>query len=59
VCADLLSYEEWVLRLCACRRLKEDNKEDEELVDVAPHWGEPHISCVVVSLCIIVVMLLM
>jgi hypothetical protein len=33
------------------RRLKEDNKEDEELVDVAPHWGEPRISCVVIALC--------
>jgi hypothetical protein len=47
------------LWLCACRILKEDNKEREELVGVAPHWGEPCISCVVVSLCIIVVMLLM
>ena len=26
---------------------------------VSPHWGEPRISCVVVSLCIVVVMLLM
>jgi hypothetical protein len=26
------------LRLCACNRLTEDNKE-EELVDVAPGWG--------------------
>ena len=34
------------------RRLTEDNKEDEELMDVAQHWGEPHISCVMVSLCI-------
>jgi hypothetical protein len=34
------------------RRLKKDNKEDEELVDVAPHWGEPRISCVMVALCI-------
>jgi hypothetical protein len=24
--------------------LKETNKEEEELVDVAPHWGEPRIS---------------
>ena len=47
------------LWLCVCRRLKEDNKEREELVDVAPHWGEPRISCVVVALCVIVVMLLM
>jgi hypothetical protein len=28
------------------RRLKETNKEEDELVDVAPHWGEPHISYV-------------
>ena len=41
------------------RSLKDDNRREEELVDVAPHWGEPCISCVVVALCIIVVMLLM
>jgi hypothetical protein len=52
VCADLLSYAELVLWLCA---LKEDNKEDEELVDVAPCWGEPHISFVMV-LCSILFM---
>jgi hypothetical protein len=40
-------------------RLEEPNKEEEELVDVAPHWGEPRISCVVVSLCDMVDMLLM
>jgi hypothetical protein len=34
--ADLLSYVELALWLCA---LKEDNKEEEELVDVAPRWG--------------------
>ena len=28
------------------RILKKTNKEEEELVDVAPHWGEPHISYV-------------
>jgi hypothetical protein len=33
------------------RRLKEDNKEEEELVDVAPHRGEPRTSCVVIALC--------
>ena len=27
------------------RRLKETNKEEEELVDISPHWGEPRISC--------------
>jgi hypothetical protein len=37
----------------------ETNKEEEELVDVAPHWGEPCISCVVVALCDVVDMLLM
>jgi hypothetical protein len=41
------------------RRLTEGNKEEEELVDIAPHWGEPRISCVVFSFCIMVVMLLM
>jgi hypothetical protein len=33
---DILSYAEFDLWLCA---LKEDNKEDEELVDVARCWG--------------------
>jgi hypothetical protein len=37
------------------RRLTKDNKEDEELVGVAPHWGEIRISCVMVSFCIMVV----
>jgi hypothetical protein len=37
--------------------LEEANKE-EELVDVAPHWGEPRISCVDV-LCAIVFMVFM
>ena len=47
------------LWLYACRILREDNKEKrEELVDVAPHWGEPSISCVVVALCIIVMLLM-
>ena len=49
----------WIYGLVHIRILEETNKEEEELVDVAPHWGEPRISCVVVSLCIIVVMLLM
>jgi hypothetical protein len=39
--------------------LIEDNKEEEELVDVAPHWGEPHISYVMIAWCSIVNMLLM
>jgi hypothetical protein len=41
------------------RILEESNKEEEELVDVAPHWGEPRISRVVVSLCDVVDKLLM
>jgi hypothetical protein len=51
-CTDLLSLMKLALWLCAqeqrnVRSLK-INKEDEELVDVAPHWGEPRISCVIV-----------
>jgi hypothetical protein len=49
----------WLCGYVHVRRLEEDNKEEEELVDVAPHWGEPCISCVVVSLCNMVDMLLM
>jgi hypothetical protein len=56
---DLLSYASWFCGSVHVRRLEEDNKEEEELVDVAPHWGEPRISCVVVALCIMVDMLLM
>jgi hypothetical protein len=41
------------------RILEEDNKEEEELVEIAPHWGEPCISYVMVALCSIVDMLLM
>jgi hypothetical protein len=41
------------------KRLAEDNKEEEELVGVSPHWGEPCISSVVIVLCCIVDMLLM
>jgi hypothetical protein len=40
------------------RILKETNKEEEELVGVAPHWGEPRISCVDV-LCVMLFMLFM
>ena len=36
----------WICGLVHVRRLEETNKEEEELVDVAPHWGEPRISCV-------------
>jgi hypothetical protein len=44
---DILSYEEWVLWLCA---LNEDNKEDKELVGVPQVGGEP-CTCCVVLLC--------
>jgi hypothetical protein len=62
VCTDLLSFVELALWLCAqeqrnVRSLK-TNKEEEELVDVAPHWGEPRISCVDV-LCAMLLMLFM
>jgi hypothetical protein len=38
--------------------LKETNKEEEELVDIAPHWGEPCIYCFDV-LCVMFLMLFM
>jgi hypothetical protein len=42
-----------------CKILKKTNKEKKKkLVDVAPHWGEPHISCVDV-LCAMLLMLFM
>jgi hypothetical protein len=48
--ADLLSFAELALWLCAQEQknveILKTNKEEEELVDVAPHWGEPRISCV-------------
>jgi hypothetical protein len=40
------------------RTLEEANKEAEELVDVAPHWGEPRISCVDVICAVLLVCLL-
>jgi hypothetical protein len=48
--------QSWPCGSVPVRRLKETNKEEEELVDVAPHWGEPHISCVDV-LCVVMFML--
>jgi hypothetical protein len=48
----------WLCGLVHVRRLEETNKEEEELVDVAPHWGEPRISCVDV-LCAMLFMLFM
>jgi hypothetical protein len=41
----------WFCGFVHVRGLREDNKEEEELVYIAPHWGEPHISCVVIALC--------
>jgi hypothetical protein len=38
----------WICGSVHVRILKETNKEEEELVDVAPHWGEPRISCFIV-----------
>jgi hypothetical protein len=62
VCVDLMSFAKLALWLCAqenknVERLK-TNKEEKELVDVAPHWGEPCISCVVV-LCAMLFILFM
>jgi hypothetical protein len=48
--ANLLFYADLVCGSVHVRRLTEDNKEEKELVDIATHWGEPHISYVVVSL---------
>ena len=50
----------WLCGFLHVRILEEANKEEEEeLVGVAPHWGEPRISCVVVALCDMVDMLLL
>jgi hypothetical protein len=38
----------WICGLVHVGRLEESNKEEGELVGVAPHWGEPRISCVIV-----------
>jgi hypothetical protein len=53
-----LVLAELTLWLGACKKIEETNKEEEELVDVAPHWGEPRISCVIV-LCAILFMVFM
>jgi hypothetical protein len=34
-----------------------NNKEDEEVGGIAPHWGEPSISCVFGLLCVVLFML--
>jgi hypothetical protein len=43
----------WLCGSVHVRILKETNKEEEELVDVAPHWGEPlnHVYLVLWFLC--------
>jgi hypothetical protein len=51
--------QNWIFGSVHVRILKETNKEEEDLVDVAPHWGKPCISCVVVALFDVVDMLLM
>jgi hypothetical protein len=61
--ADLLSFEELAMCLCAREKknvesLQTTKEEEEESVDVAPHWGEPRISCVDV-LCAMLLMLIM
>ena len=48
----------WICGLVHVIRLKKINKEEEELVDVAPHWGEPRISYDIV-LCAMLFMLFM
>jgi hypothetical protein len=46
-CAQIsYSMQSRILWLCACRRLIEDNKREEELVGVAPGWElTMHILC--------------
>ena len=51
------------MRSCLCgsvhvRILEETNNKRRRLVDIAPHWGEPHISYVDV-MCAMMLMLLM
>jgi hypothetical protein len=50
--------QSWLCGLVPVRRLKDTNKEEEELVDVSPHWGELCISFVDV-LCAMLFMLFM
>jgi hypothetical protein len=50
----LLSYADLACGSVHVRILEEANKEEEELLDIAPHWGEPRISCVDV-LCAMIV----
>jgi hypothetical protein len=50
--------QSWHCSLVHVRRLEETNKKRGRLVDVAPHWGEPHISCVYVP-CSLVFMMFM
>jgi hypothetical protein len=57
-----MSFTELALWLCSQEQknveILKNNKEEEELVDVAPHWGEPRISRVDV-LCAILFILFM
>jgi hypothetical protein len=55
---DLLSLQSWIYVLVHVSRLEEANKQEEELVDIAPHWGEPPISGVDVF-CALLFMLFM
>jgi hypothetical protein len=50
--------QSWLCGLVHVRILEETNKKRRILVDVAPHWGEPRISCVDV-LCAMLIMLFM
>jgi hypothetical protein len=51
LCIDHLFLADLALWICAqeqknVRSLKTNEEEEEEFVDIAPHWGEPRISCV-------------
>jgi hypothetical protein len=48
----------WRFVLVHVRILEETNKKRIRLVEVAPHWGEPRISCVDL-ICVMVFMLFM
>ena len=48
----------WIFGLVHVRRLEEANKEEKELVDVAPDWGESRISCVDVLCAMLFVVLI-
>jgi hypothetical protein len=69
VCNSQISCPLWSLSLVAlctgadeCKKLERLIKKKKKLVDVAPHWGEPRISCVLMCFvrcdlcCFVVVM---